>query len=652
MKCHYYRLAGASLNALDRLIEYDSLRNRIENQALMDQLEETLGFKPDSDPETKARNMTAAYMTMMTDFHEAQIRDYQSMLGFTNPPVCVRNYGDGALYRAYRVMPKIAMNPGTSKKALGLINAFNEKDVSASPPQARLALYTAHEDYKGNHFVPPGAVEITPEEFAAYDVDREKFEYYRTYDEGVATPADFDPAMHQTATVVAPDSFKFTHAFLTQGDTQKALIDYDRDDQDFIEKYQDFRRFVKNNLLQGNQVTAHRFDGGLVWIDEAADDHDSRALQLTISSRDWNAVQRDFENIFTVKSVESKPMNGCKVCLIPRPDTAMGQKIQAELDKVPVKPRRVDFGFDDEAGFDNVAAAFPYMKIERYGDERLLAFRMPSYITRIDPPQDCETISASDYIALGGDETDPPTHVFRLRGKTRDGIMAHDSAVEDYRRKVAALQQKFESLMRDAYPAATLDQFKPCTYKTKKDSRNIYIVMPKETYDVIKSTLEDVFTFRYADPVGMAEDYIDMAVVPRQDTERGRDFADAVKAVPYGSYLPGPLGEALGFYGNGGSHLMRIQNLEEIKQKIILYYLPPYITGVEAPEGAIPLRKAEYALLLAESVDIYNGSSLSPRPPGFDHLPLPQGYGKIAYNKAMREDNDKDGLPLHWDKND
>lgn len=652
MKPHYYILEGESLDALNRLIQFDTLKADLRMSDFRKQLAGILGKKgPEEDPD-------AIESKLAKEFSDAQLRGYKEKLGFTDPTVQVRSYGDdGALFRAYHVYPKLAMNPGTSKANFGLGDIFKDKGVN---PEQRLAIYTAYEDYKGEHFAPPGARKITEDEFAAFDPLSSSFEYYRTYDEGIAMPADFDAAKHQTVAAGHKDLFNYSHVFLVTGEERTALLDYYKARDDWFMPYQDFRDKELPPLLR--YLTLHEDKlRRLVPVDPETPEQ-KRAISFEMGIDDWDLVKDDLSGDFDLRTLVPMPMDGVKVILEPREDTRIGAQIVEALSKVALYPKNpVDFGFDERETLKNHAefnagiTGFPYMKIERFegGDVRLLVFRLPEGVKDIASLKDLTPISLDDYQAIAGAEKDlsaerPVTHAFRITGDAFDQIAEFDAAYGDYTTKSTALEQKILSLFQSAAPGTSFDEYRVREYKTVGDTpRDLHITLPQADYDKAKAVIEQYFEIKYASGgIGHRQDRVRLNLLPRLDTDKGREMSQAVESTPYEPNF-GPLYTAFGFNTYSGYDQMKIERLDGMGEVAITYHLPAYIGKVEAPKGTVAMTREEYLTIRADSWDIRAGSPPPPRPDHLQHLPMPDGLAGTKRVNELKQGKDQDGLALH-----
>jgi len=644
-KRHYYRLAGESLGALNRLIEYDTLMTDFRMSDFRKQLAEMTGRPgPEEDANVLSQKLSAY-------FTAAQLRGYKEKLGFTDPTIQVRKYGNGILYRAYHVFPKLAMNPGTSKANFGLGDLVKQRDRT---PEERIAIYTSYEDYKGQHFAPPGAVKLTDEEFAAYDPDEDSFEYYRTYDEGVPTPADFDPAVHQTENYALADWLNFTHAFLVTGEAHDKLVAYDKAVYDWPMVYQEFRDKAMPPILAILTPYAEKLNS---WIEEPTKPGDKRAVSFDrLSVDDWNVMKDDLLQAFTLQEFIPKPMDGCEVLLVPREDTFFGEQIAAALAKVPPHPvNPVSFGFEqrpslqNHAEFNDKISGYPYMKIERFdgGDVKLLVFRLPPNIRTVNTPESCSPMSLNDYRALAGTDENPPSHVFRIEGEAYNVVTKFDQAMGDYIAGNKTFEAHLTALLQSESPGLVVDEFELRPYKTNAP-RELEITMQTAKYVELKPFIEDRFTIVYAhNGYGYGQDRTKLTLKPRTDTENGRAISAAIDDVPYEPYFSNEMDRFFEFYSNKSYDQMKVEKLDGLKQHAVLYFLPSYIGEVDSPPGCVQLTREEFALIFAESMDVRAGSPPPPRPEHLKHLPTPEGLENYESLMQMKKGKDEDGLPLH-----
>lgn len=646
MTQHYYILEGESLDALNRLIEFDTLMNDFNMGDFKKKLAAIMGAKaPEEDP-------LALQQKLSTHFTSAQRRAYKEKLGFTAPPVQVYRYGENILHRAYHVFPKIVMNPGTSPWA-GLGNLLQPESAAE---KKRIAIYTAHEDYKGCHFAPPGAVKISKEEFdACIADDKDSFTSYSSYNEGTAMPADFDPARHQTIST-ATDRFQFSHAFLATGKTREDMIAYRKAKNGWHMPYQSFRDDDMRPILRYLTPYADRLSS---WIEDPKEPGKKRAVSFKLTLDDWNLVKDGLTAAFDVQEIRPRPLDNCEALLVPRTDTPLGAEIAAAMAKVPPYPvMPVDFGFEkrpplqDCMEYSETVTGFPYMRIERYegGDVKLLAFRLPPNVRTITPPEGCTPISIDDYNAIAGAERDiskerTPGHVFRIGGETWNLLHEYDTAMKDYKTRDNALRDGIVALLQSAAPGCTIDEYRFREYDTGTP-RNIGFLIKKDDYLAAKNLLQERFTFR--EPAYFsAHNRYHLDLVPRQDTEAGKEMAQSFKNVPYEPSFGSKLYSIFGFVTRQGYDLMDIQILDNTEQAAILYFLPDYINGVEAPDGTVALTKEEYACLFADSCDLYDGAPLPPRPAHLKHLPAYDNSDVCTRIENMKKARAREGLPLY-----
>lgn len=650
MKAHYYRLAGRSLTALNRLIDVDRQGTEVRMADIRRQVIEKAG----TDALPPESGITRV-------FKKTEIAQWQRMLGFKKPAVVVRNYADGLLYRAYNVFPKMAMNPGTSKANFGLRDFFRD---SSGDHKERVAIYTSYENYKGKHFAPPDAVKLTDDEFHAYDPQEDDFEYYRTYDEGTAMPADFDPAKHKTVTGLHKTAFDFTDAFLIGGAAQAALADYKKKEHDSIMPYQDFRNKIMGNVVLPLIVpNPHDYTA----VVETAGRNVPPVIRMYARTLEWEkngaCFDADFEVISAAPSLSH--MGQTVVIMRPRPDTQWGAVVTEIMADLPPRgPYPVDFGFEQRPVLENSVSSdaaltgFPFMQIERFGaggDDKLLVFRMPSYIAATGNPPDCTAVTLDEYRALGGVENAPhkkgwPTQVFRIGGALRDEMIAFDKHLADHGGHVAAMTQKMRDELRAVDPDHDYAQFKTPEWDFQHEKRELELVVPDAMYERIKPWVDQRFHTggEQGGHVGnIGWDHKNLRMVPRTNTAEGREWHDAVIALPLPRKMPGAVYTGLGFNGYNGYDLMRVQEMNGLKRDGVLFSLPPYMTATGAPPDCTRLTREEYALVFAESADLQRSSPPPPRPAHLMHLPLPQGVASYESLMAMKRRKDKDGLPLH-----
>jgi hypothetical protein len=641
MKRHYYMLEGQSLHALNQLIEYDSLKSDIKSLPMKAEIAKIMN--KEAPPMEEAMNLE---LSLSVRFNTSQINAYQAMLGLIDPPIQIRNYGDGALYRAYHVFPQIAMNPGTSKAFFGMGNLLKDPDAEEGK---RIAIYISEEDYKGEHFAPPGAVELTEEEFEAWAPQERSFEYYRTYDEGVALPEDFDPQVDESQPWrVEEYLINPSHIFLIQGEAQKALLDYDKAAYDWFMPYQDLRDKIVGPLLKDIAPGMRNSLG----IEDPRHGNDARALSFQLSKKEYEKYEPALLVVFDLKELREKPMGMYDVLLVPRSDVPEGRMIAEELEKVALYPKKtVNFGFEERKSlenhmvYDGTITGAPYMQIERFdqGEVKLLALRMPPYVKKVEAPKDCKAMSIDDYRALSGREENLPTHVFRIEGDVYKLLEEYDAKLTDHVNKTAAFKDQFMALIGNN----SVDEYKLLEYERGWAPRNIDVIMPLATYELVKDTLGEYFQFENDYSHGAADERRGLSLIARTDTEKGCEMATALEKVPYEPVFPKELKELFGFNKNGGYDLMRVETMSGLKQKVILNCFPDYIKEVETPQGCVPLTREECALILAESHDLSRSSVPPPRPAHLMHLPLPEGYSSYESLMSLKKSKDEDGLALH-----
>lgn len=640
MKRRYFRLEGESLAALNKLIEFDSVVSDFRTHELQVELAKHLG------KEAPAQDLEAMQFRLSAEFTQAQIRGYQDKLGFASPPVQVHSYDD-VLYRAYYKYPGIAMNPGTSKRFFGYANLLqNGQDGEA---RERVAIYTSHEDYKGDFFIPPGAVELTEEEFEAYDPLRETFEYYRTYDEGAPMPEDFDPASHKFVPSVE-HLYNYTHAFLVTGERIKALNDYETGEHDWFMRYQTFRDEVMYPFVR--QSIPYQFSRLLIYVQYAAE---TPIVELTMGQKEWDQTREYFAQDFVCGDPKAEADGTCKVLLEPRMDTVAGQGLKTQLDKVtphPAKPE--DFGFEQRslldgcAEFNRFTTGFPYMKIERYdgGETKLLVFRMPPHVKGIDPPEGCVALSVDDYRAISGNEEDLPTHVFRIGGGAYERLKDYDQKMVEYAAKDDAFKAALLSFF--GVTESEVSEYRLLPYMPTDGKRILTVKIPSSHYEACREKIEECFRYRFLVPdIDPGEPYAELRLVPNLETEKGRQWQAALDEVPSEPVFTKEMDADFGFLKSKGYDLMKIDVLRGTEQRVILHNFPAYITQVEAPAGCSPLTREEYALVLSESMCLSSGGLPPPRPAHLEHLPLPKDLKSLESNRNFSDSRKRDGLPLH-----
>lgn len=640
MKRRYFRLEGESLAALDKLIEFDSVVSDFRNHEFAVEIAKQLGR------ETPVQDLEVMQFKLSAEFTQAQIRGYQEKLGFTDPPVEVQSYGD-VLYVAHHRYPGIAMNPGTSKRFMGFANLL--KSEKEGEPPKRLAIYTSHEDYKGEFFVPPGAVELTEEEFEAYDVFSETFEYYRTYNEGVALPEDFDPARHKFVPSV-DHLFNYSHTFLVTGERLKALNDYEKGEHDWFMRYQTFRDEVMYPFVR--QSIPHEFSRLLIYVQYAGE---TPVIELTMSQGDWNKTHAIFAQNFICGDPRLDENGAYKILLEPRIDTVIGLELKAALDKVtPHMEKPEGFGFEQRslldgcADFNRFATGFPYMRIERYddGETKLLVFRMPQHVKGIDPPEDCSALSVDDYRAISGNEEDLPTHVFRIGGDTYERLKEYDKQMAEYAAKDDAFKAAVISFF--GVTEAEVPEYRLLPYMPADGERTFTVRIPSSRYEACREAVEESFRHRFRAPnIDPDEPYVELRLLPNPETEKGRQWQAALADVPSEPIFTREMDASFGFLKSKGYDLMKIDVLHGTEQRVVLHNFPSYVTKVDAPEGCIALTREEYALVMSESICVSSGGLLSPRPAHLEHLPLPKDLKSLQSNQNLSEGRKRDGLPLH-----
>lgn len=651
MKAHYYRLDGESLEALDQLVAWDRRRNDERMKPFMAALDKAMGKAP--------RLPDASSEPGVPELSARQLKTYQRTLGFLNPPVTVQNY-DGVLYRAYHTYPKLAMNPGTSKRNFGLIDMFN--DPARDAQRKRVAIYTSYEDYKGRHFAPPGAIKMTDEEFASLDKYSDMFEYYRTYDEGVALPANFNPAKHQSTPQVMAQAGKSSHRFLVQGASLAAMRAVRDENHNWVMPAQDIRDKTMPQvfaaLLQNPRdmwAYPRRRDGEL-------------QIELFTSARDWARYKDVLSEVFTVRGIEEKPLDGRSVFVVPRLDSQLGAMVAGDLAKLPPPPPvQPDWGFTVRPPLENSfrndwaedgMTGFPYMQIERQGGVSLLTFRLPSCVTAIDTPPDCVTVSLDDYKALGGVENAPgrqgwPTHLFRIEGVFAGDLEDYFGKLETYRPQRAQFVAQATATLEAMAPGFKLDECKLPDYKPYHGHMTLEVVMPEAMFQQAKTEIEKAFHISGHEgasnrgDMGAQRDRHKLEMVPRNDTPEGQAWSAQMQAVGYPPKFPWVQSKIFGFHlRENGYDLLDVLSLSQSKQEMLLFYLPDYIKTVETPQDCLRLTRKECALLLAEYADVAGRRLLPPRPAGMEHLPSPPEESQEA-SDSMRRAKDRDGLPLH-----
>ncbi len=637
MKRHYYRLGGESLKALNKLVEYDTLLNDFRHTALRAKLAGLMGGKgPEDDP-------AILQSTLSLHFSSAQVKAYQDALGFNSPAVKVFSYAGGTVRRAYNVFPKLAMKPGTSKATFGFGDLFMDQTGE------RVAICTVEEDYKGAHFVPPGAVKLTEDEFAAYDAEQDGFEYYRTYDEGTAIPGDFDPAAHTLHAVDYEQLSNLTHIFLVQGEANRRRIEDSAKFKGWHMPYQDYRDKLMPPLLQSLTPHARKLNSQ---IETLADGTPAVSFRLAVD--DWNAVKDDLARALELRAFIALPMDGCEVRLAPKTDTAVGAAIAQALATVPPWPKHtVSFGFEERpplknhVKFDATMTGFPYMKIERFdgGDVKVLAFRLPPNIKKVDPPRGCSMLDPDDYIALGGDANDRPTHAFRIGGAAYDALAAYDREMDGYVTATAAFRKRIGDMARAIVPDFDFDEYGLREYKSSQP-RPLQVTMKADAFAALKAVLEDHFGVHVSGGHGHRRDRVKATLMPRRDTENGLAMARALDAVPYEPSWPRALERHFGFLSCNGYDQMNVMQLGNMGLNAVVYRLPAYISGVEPPQDCIALTTEEYAQILLDEFDLAGARVPPPRPDHLRHLPG-LGAERMKRVEDMRKSRLADGLALH-----
>jgi hypothetical protein len=645
---HYYLLAGESLDALNKMIEYDKLMTDFRMTDIRKEFSKLLGKEgPVEDPQELQGRLSM-------NFTEAQRRGYREKLGFNKPPVQVHEIGGGLLYRAYDVFPKIAMNPGTSKRNFGIGDLFADGST-LDPGGKRTAIYTSYEDYTGAHFAPPGAIKLTEQEFAAYDAVSREFEYYRTYDEGAEIPAGFDPAKHQVIKSEGLDSYlQFNHAFMVTGESAEKLRAHSNHLYNWFMPYQDFRDKLMPPLLA--QLAPVRLSA---MVEDPAPDLPRRTVHFNISLNDWNAAKEGLQRAMTLEKFEELPMDGCKVWLSPKEDTPIGKQI-AEAMKTVSLPQKspVDFGFEERPSLENSAAfnavetGFPYMKVERYegGDVKLMAMRLPPNVTTVETPKDCAPMSLDDYRALAGTEENLPTHVFRIGGEVYDALTDYDARIGAHFKNLAAFEQEMLDLFRGVSPGCKFGEFRLRSYRTVGDTpRDLHVTVRYDDCEAAKALLAERFKVGHVGTgYGHHGDWVSICLVESEHSEAAKEMKNKIAEIGYEPGIPKLLDNAFEFLNKGGYDQMEVKHLQHLDLHVVLFTLPSFVTGVAAPEDCVPLTKQEYALLFSEYCDLSRNSPLPPRPAHLRHLPETEHMKarRMGVNE-LKKSKDGDGLPLH-----
>ncbi|MFN7114883.1 MAG: hypothetical protein ACK4PK_11065 [Alphaproteobacteria bacterium] len=650
-KRHFYRLAGESLHALDRLIEYDRIKTDWKIESLMEQVrtargEETPQQPKNTDTATPARGL-------MQDFNAAQIKAYQKALGFHDLPVQVRDYADGTIYRAYKVLPKFLMNPGTSKMFFGLADLFNKPDTQ---PKERTAFCISYEDYKGNHFAPPGAQKLTDDEFYAHEGVEDDFEHYREYDQGTDMPADFDPEKHLTVKHLPKKGFAIssaTHNFILQDDVQKEIAAYDSAYQDWQMAFQDFRHRFEDflrPLLFGKDTAPVN-----VWIEDTAAPKEELFFSLRMPRPFFEKHRTRIEYFCDILAVREQE-NGILYADMRPSNHSIARQIMSDfLMTVPAEPRKPALHstlpgsvIDRKQAFNAEKLGFPYMHIERPQDPdtRIFAFRLPSNIGTVEPPNaDCTPLSADEYAALSSaedyfDKNNPPSHAFRIGGDTLKALQAFEKADSDCRTKNDGFRRRIEDILRKDAPDCKIDRYELAGYKLPDRARELTLVLSEKDYQRAKESLLQE---------GLEESYPSREMNGMRHlqlkTREGSALRAMLDEVPYDVYFPMALGKALGFYANDGYSLMCTENLSGTKQKAVLYIFPPYIKDVTPPEGTYALDKESFMHFIADSFDIQGGTVPPPRPPHIKGLPSAEGKS-LDHARSIRDGLKQDGFPL------
>jgi hypothetical protein len=665
MTYHYYKLTGDSLNALNRLVEFDDMRDEDEGSDLIEYLNQLVKRPADSDDVREAKEKKKK--DLKAHFTDAQIRAYQSALGFDKPAVIVNDYGDGLL-RAYHVMPKIAMNPGSSKRAFGLIRTLEEAGLVNEKPQVnagRTAFYASPEDYTGAHFIPPGAIPVSRAELDVYGPMENMFEYRETYDEGIAVPPAFDAAAYPPPRAPARHLIdNFNHFFLLGHDMQARAQAWREQSGPWTDAYQQFcDKFytaVRAEMPDvGNNMT--------VWIEEADSptskrlfgDNAQRCLMLEIPSKilgdNWDLLELYF-NILTVKKSPSRP--GCDhFYATPAQDTAFGINTAKDLQLVPVRLPEPPFLSqmsalsDRHPVYETDITGFPdYYRIERYEDAavKLLVIDLPQ-IKSINMPPDFTPVSPDDYNALRGGTGKTPTHIFRIGGQTYDDLAAYDTYHRRQLAEEAAFWQLFDSLLVNKPRPEDGIERPYISYSTDPTRhKSLMFDLSERLYRANEAVMKDCFAITHLSHPQQEDQrhafYFDTI---RTDTPAGKMLSDALYALSPQMAFPTALNSLFGFDRNGGYGFMDVQPMNGLDQHAILWSFPSFITAVHTPPDCTPLTRREYATLVLDSADISGGSVPPPRPADLTHLPMPGGQKSYTHIKNLKDGKDKDGLPLH-----
>jgi len=638
-KLHYYRLEGASLEALNKLLEYDALRKEASDYEFKAALDKIFGKPPPPD------NREAIAKKLAEEFSEVQRKGYRALLGLTDPAIQVRNYED-IINRAYKIYPRIAAS----------------KDA-----QDRTAILSIPENYKGEHFVPPGAVEISAEEFHGYDDYSTAFEFFKPQAEGAALPDDFDAAKHHAIPHQLPDFKSITHAYMLQG---KALDDrwtFIKKRNEWFMPYQDFRDKFMRDIYANMAIEwlnpqhssfrinedIHEATRGLSCAISEPTAEDGRiGIYYRLGVDEWDKLREAFAADFSLREFKPTPMDGCEVHLVPNENSPLGLLVALELEKVGPYPKSPnDFGFEERPTLENHASfhpemtGFPYMKIERYHEDqvKLLVFRMPPNVKAIEPPgTDFIALSPAAYAVLTGSAENPPTHAFWIGGKALELLTAYETELRDYAERDAGFRDHVLKIIRGAAPDAAFEEFRLRTYRTVGDHpRDLYITMKNADFETAKEILADHFKIAFVSKgMGHRQDYASIHLELQQDTENGRAITALVATVPYEPYYTRVLDDIFQFSTFGGYDQMRTKDFERTRQSFVLYHFPSYITNVEPPPHCLEIGREGYATMLVDEIDQYDRVSPPPRPAHLAHLPAAEQKQSPAV----------EGLPYHDDR--
>jgi hypothetical protein len=659
MAYHFYKLAGDSLNALNKLIEFDSIRNEDANADFNEKIKRLLppSASRAADPE-KAQKKEE----LKAHFTAAQVRCYQSLLGFTSPAVDICDYGHG-IVRAYHVMPRIAMNPGTSKGAFGFINILKEAGAVGETPQieaGRTAFYASPEDYTGAHFIPPGAIPVTDAELAAYAPMEDLFEYYETYREGIPVPAGVDLAAHDIARSTYSHLIdNFNHFFLLGGDTLARMLEWREQSWPWTDAYQKFREKFYDDVRAEMPALARHLT---VWIEEAGTEdskrlfgsHSKRCLLLTLPSKvpadNWDALEKHFD----ILKVEKHPRRAGHehFYVTPSPDTELGIQIAKDLARVPVRlpqpPAFLQVSTEHPVYQTDVTGFPDYYRIERYEDAavKLLVINLPQ-IKSVNMPADFTPVSLDDYAALSGDAAKTATHVFRIGGETYDALAAYDTAHRRQRAEEAAFWQLLDDQLVKPRPEDGIEEPLMGHYKDPAQHKSLMFRISERLYRANMSVFHDCFDAPRTDPIQEDQRHHVYFDTINTDTPTGKTLSDALYAVSPCVHFPPALNSLFGFDRNGGYGFMDVKPMSGLDQYAILWSLPPFVTEVHTPPDCMPLTRREYATIILDNADISNGSVPPPRPADLTHLPMPGGQKSYTHIKNLKDGKDKDGLPLH-----